>query len=104
MAVGQKPGTPVNTQKAFKKDYSGVAFPTPKRYLFAFDSQPVSLALTHVTSWNAFLRLDVQARSPLGLVAVKCIDLDSPAQEAAEVFFWDVFGMSVNPKGPSTPP
>ena len=24
MAVGQNPGTPVNTQKALKKDYSGV--------------------------------------------------------------------------------
>ena len=39
MAVGQNPGTPVKTQKTFKKDYSGVAFPSPKRYPRGFDSK-----------------------------------------------------------------
>ena len=40
MAVGQNPGTPVNIPKAFKIDYLGRVFSSPKRYPRGFDPQP----------------------------------------------------------------
>ena len=39
MAMGQDPGTTVNTQKAFKKDNSGVVT-IPKKGTLGFDPQP----------------------------------------------------------------